>query len=152
MSKVDPMTQVCIHEAGHAVMMKMCGMQIKHVSVNRKNVESRRGAQGICVPVVKEISMINFAKVAVAGAVAESIAFGGCPVRRLNKLTDADDVEQMMVDADVGVAHRAKEKRRIVAMVTKSLKKHMDQVLAIAQEVDNNGKISGKVVDEIMKR
>ena len=133
-------------------MMKMCGMQIKHVSVSRKNVESQRGAQGICVPVVKPISMISFAKVAVAGAVAESIAFGGCPIRRLNKLTDADDVESMMVASDVGVRHRAKEKRRIVAMVTKSLKKHMDQVMAIAQEVDNNGKISGKVVDEIMKR
>ena len=150
--KTDPMTQVCIHEAGHAVMMKMCGMQVKHVSVNRKNVESQRGAQGICVPVVKEVSMISFAKVAVAGAVAESIAFGGCPVRRLNKLTDADDLEQLMVNADVGVVHRAKEKRRIVAMVVKSMKKHMDQVMAIAQEVDNNGKISGKVVDEIMKR
>lgn len=146
------MTQVCIHEAGHAVMMKMCGMQIKHVSVSRKHVESQRGAQGVCVPVVKEISMISFAKVAVAGAVAESIAFGGCPVRRLHKLTDADELESMMVAADVGVRHRAKEKRRIIAMVTKSLKKHMDHIMAIAQEVDCKGKISGKVVDAIMKR
>lgn len=150
--KTDPMTQVCIHEAGHAVMMKMCGMQIKHVSVNRKNVESQRGAQGVCVPVVKEVSMINYAKVAVAGAVAESIAFGGCPVRRLNKLTDSDEVEQLMVDAEVGVRHRAKEKRRIVAMVTRSLKKHMDQIMTIAQEVDNKGKVSGKFINEVMKR
>ena len=150
--KADPVAQVCIHEAGHAVMMRMCGMQIKHVKVNRKNAEKQRGCQGLCTPVAGMTDAIKLAKVVVAGAVAESIAFGGCPVRRLNKLSDADDLEVLMVGSDVNVSYRAKEKRRIVNMVTKSLKKHMDHVQAVANELNSKEKIDGKVVNEIMKR
>ena len=106
----------------------------------------------MCTPVAGMTDAIKLAKVVVAGAVAESIAFGGCPVRRLNKLSDADDLEVLMVGSDVNVSYRAKEKRRIVNMVTKSLKKHMDHVQAVANELNSKEKIDGKVVNEIMKR
>lgn len=150
--KPDAMTQVCIHEAGHAVMMHLCGMKIKSIRVNRKNVESQTGCQGSCQPVPKEVSLLSHAKMCVAGSAAESIAFGGCPIRKLNKVTDADDIENAMHVANVVVKARAAEKRRIVGLTVKALSKHMGQVMAIAQELDNNGKVNGKTVEQIMKR
>jgi hypothetical protein len=152
MSKANPMTQVCIHEAGHAVMMHMCGMKVKSIRVNRKNVESQNGSQGTCMPVPKEIGLVDFAKITVAGSVAESIAFGGCPIRKLNQVTDSEELEDIMFISGVAAKARPKEKRRIIGLVAKSLSKHMDQVMTIAQELDNNGKINGKVVEQIMKR
>lgn len=152
MKQVDPVTQVCIHEAGHAVMMRLCKMQIKYVRVNHKNAEKQKGCQGICVPVAGETEGILMAKVVVAGVCAESIMFGLTPVRRLNRLSDADDLEVIMTLADVGVRHRAKERRRVINMVTRSLKKHWDKVQAIADELKCKEKISGKVVNEIMMR
>lgn len=150
--KADAMTQVCIHEAGHAVMMHLCGMKIKSIQVNRKSVESQKGCQGTCQPIPKEVSLISHAKMAAAGSVAESIAFGGCPIRKLNKITDSDDIENIMHVSNVVVKARAAEKRRIVRLTVKVLSKHRDQIMAIAQELDNNGKVNGKTIEQIMKR
>jgi len=151
MSKVDPIASVCIHEAGHAVMMRCMGMKVRSVAINRKAIASRRGAQGVTIPEVKMISQIAYAQIAVAGAVAETIAFGGCPVRALNRLTDADEVEEMMVLSKVPVKERAAEKRRIIAMVEKRLRKHMDQVVAIAEEVGMHNVCTQERINEIMK-
>ena len=152
MSKVDPIAQVCIHEAGHAVMMKCLGMQVKRVGINRKAIESRKGAQGFTLPIIKMVSRIDYAKIAVAGAVAETIAFGGSPVRVLNKLTDSDEVEEMMVLSKVPVKERPAEKRRIIKMVDKRLRKHFDQVIAIAEEVGTHDVCTKERVNEIMRR
>jgi len=151
MAQVDPIASVCIHEAGHAVMMRCMGMKVRSVAINRKAIASGRGAQGVTIPEVKMVSQIAYAQIAVAGVVAESIAFGGCPVRMLNRLTDADEVEEMMVMSKVPVKERAAERRRIISMVEKRLKKHMDQVVAIAEEVGTHDVCTQERINEIMK-
>ena len=151
MSKVDPIASVCIHEAGHAVMMKCMGMQVRSVAINRRAIASRRGQQGVTIPEVKMISQIAYAQIACAGAVAETITFGGCPVRALNRLTDSDEVEEMMVASGVPKKERAAERRRIIGMVERRLKKHMDQVVAIAEEVGTHDVCTQERINEIMK-
>jgi hypothetical protein len=151
MSQVDPIASVCIHEAGHAVMMRCMGMKVRSVEINRKAIASRRGQQGVTIPVVKMVTQIAYAQIAVAGVVAETIAFGGCPVRALNRLTDADELEEMMVASGVPKKERAAERRRIISMVEKRLRKHMDQVVAIAEEVGTHDVCTQERINEIMK-
>jgi hypothetical protein len=132
-------------------MMKCMGMKVRSVAINRKAIASRRGAQGVTIPEAKAVSRITYAQVAVAGAVAETIAFGGCPVRRLNRLTDSDKLEELMVVSGIPKKERAAERRRIIGMVEKRLRKHMDQVVAIAEEVGMHNVCTKERINEIMK-
>ena len=151
MTQVDPIASVCIHEAGHAVMMRCMGLKVRSVAINRKAIASRKGQQGVTIPDTKMVSRIAYAQIAVAGVVAETIAFGGCPIRRLNRITDSDKLEEIMVESGIPKKGRAAERRRIVGMVEKRLRKHMDQVVAIAEEVGTHDVCTQRRINEIMK-
>lgn len=151
MTQIDPTARVCIHEAGHAVMMKCEGMKVKRVEINREAIAAREGMQGVVTSGNELITRTTFAKVSVAGAVAESIAFGCSPVRRLNRLSDGGLLEEVMVENKIPKRERAAERRRVIALVDKRLRKHFNQVVAIAEEVGTHDVCEEKRVNEIMK-
>lgn len=151
MSRVDPIASVSIHEAGHAVMMKVVGVRVESLRIDRDCIDSGEGTQGETQHGACEITREAHAKVIVAGVVAESIAFGGCPVRRLNKIGDGEELDTIMEESGIPKRERAAERRRIIGIVDKRLRKHFDHVVAIAEEVGTYDTCDATTVNRIMR-
>jgi hypothetical protein len=150
---------IAVHEAGHAVIGRVCGLLCGHVTINRNLLEGEEGYSqagniwDICAVweqrgKLRSLKSIMIGRVLhdMAGAEAERVLIGCC------KGGDNDDRYHAarILQFDLG-RDDEKYERQLRRMCGMLAKRHRQTIEAVAKKLIEKRKLSGKAIDKLIK-